>query len=369
MSRHCFLIAGEASGDMHAAHLVSALRAQCPTMTFAGVGGEKMAQAGVSLCLDYGETAFMGIVDVVRNMGRIRRNFRIVEQALLAAQPEVVVLIDYPSFNLRIARYCRKHLPQARVVWYIPPKVWAWKSWRVHRIAQESDLVLGIFPFEPAFYRRYGYECTYVGNPTASALRGSRAAAPADGEVQELVLLPGSRLSEVRHCLPVMLEAARCIANTHITVTAAPGIADEHYTRLLGAGETLTRDTYEAVRKAHAAIVNSGTATLETALLGCPQVAVYHLYAARLLGWLRPILQHRIFRTPYFTLVNILAGREVIRELVANDFTADKVETEVRRLLTDRAAREDMLREYRRIEELLGEADAPTEAARLILRI
>ena len=233
--------------------------------------------------------AFMGFAAVLRNMGQVKQNFRITEEALLFEQPDVLILIDYPSFNLRIASFCRKHLPGTRIVYYIPPKVWAWKRRRIHQIAKLCDEVLGIFPFEPDFYARYGYRCTYVGNPTAEEIgKGERLKGKGERN-QTIVILPGSRPSEIKHCLPKMLEAARRFPDYSITVCSAPGIEDEFYTPYLSAHEALTRDTYASVCEASAAIVNSGTATLETALLGCPQVAVYHLACVKMDRVNRPL--------------------------------------------------------------------------------
>ena len=255
--------------------------------------------------------AYMGFVDVLRNLSKVRRNLRIAREALRSEQPDVLILVDYPSFNLRIAAYCRRHLPKTRIIYYIPPKVWAWKSWRIHRIARLCDQIWGIFPFETDYYARRGYTCTYVGNPTAAAIDAYRAGTPAPQREPIIALLPGSR-----------------------------------------EGETLSRHTYATVSRATAAIVNSGTATLETALLGCPQVAVYHLSCSRFLGWIRR-LQPLFFSIRHFTLVNILADKELIPELVANDFTADNIERELRRLLTDEGAKRNMLAGYEHISSLL----------------
>lgn len=399
-----FVIAGEASGDLHAANLMRSLSLEDKDASFVGLGGDKMRAAGCDIRVDYRDMAYMGVVAVLANLPKIRRNFRIARAALRETRPDVLILIDYPSFNLRMAAFCRKHLPATRIVYYIPPKVWAWKSWRVHRIARYADDVLGIFPFEPAFYARYGYRCQYVGNPTADcirtwqqshqaertnneiektdlsadhpthvasryyspSLRGAGGAPPpTKGEEKEVVaLLPGSRSSEIRHCLPTMLEAARRVAGTdyRIVVAAAPGIDDSFYAPYLR-GEALTRDTYTLVSSARAAVVNSGTATLETALLGCPQTAVYYIACSRWLEWLiRPVL----FRTKYFTLVNIIPQQEVIQELIASRFTVSNVEHELQRLLTDEHYRHTMLTRYHHLSHLLGSRPASTTAADII---
>ena len=169
-----FLIAGEASGDMHTANLMAALREKDPQAVFVGLGGDKMRAQGCQIYVDYREMAYMGFVAVFKNLGKIKRNLQTAKQALLQEQPDVLVLIDYPSFNLKIAAFCKKHLPQTKIIYYIPPKIWAWKAWRVHQIARYCDEILGIFPFEPAFYDKYGYKCQYVGNPVADSIRSWR---------------------------------------------------------------------------------------------------------------------------------------------------------------------------------------------------
>ena len=311
--------------------------------------------------------AFMGIAAVVRHWRDVKDNFRIAREALLSEQPDTLVLIDYPSFNLRMAAFCRKHLPKTRIIYYIPPKVWAWKKRRVHRIARLCDEVLGIFPFEPAFYAKYGYRCTYVGNPTAEEIERfvqSRKTANAQSR-ETIALLPGSRPSEISNSLPRMMDAARRFPDYHLVVCAAPGIEDAFYTPYLRAGETLTRDTYATVQQASAAVVNSGTATLETALFGCPQVAVYHLahsWFFALIRWAQPF----VFSIRYFTLVNIIAGKEVIKEYLANDFTADNVAAELQRLLTDEVYKKEMLASYKHLSQSLGALPASATAADII---
>ena len=371
MARY-FVIAGEASGDLHAAALIEQIKVLDPEAQCTGLGGDRMAAAGCFLYQDYRKMAFMGFAAVLANLHQIRRNFSIAKQALLDQKPDALILIDYPSFNLQMAAFCRKYLPETKIYYYIPPKVWAWKRRRVHKIARLCDEVLGIFPFEPAFYAQYGYRCTYVGNPTAEELKTRveskkvLTSTPVNVESRkEIAILPGSRLSEISHCLPRMLDAARRYPDYAITVAAAPGIDDAFYASYLNVNETLTRDTYTLVQRAQAAIVNSGTATLETALLGCPQVAVYHLALSWLIGilrWMQPLF----FSIPYFTLVNIIAGREVIKECIANEFTTDKVAAELGRLLTDESHKKEMLASYEQIRSILGDSSAAVSAAHII---
>lgn len=371
-----FIIAGEASGDLHGSNLMKALRARDPQAVFVGLGGDKMREEGCDIRVDYREMAYMGFVAVIANLHKVRRNMRIAQEALLTEKPDTLILIDYPSFNLRIAKFCHEHLPETRIIYYIPPKIWAWKEWRVHQIAKYAHDILGIFPFEPAFYAKHGYQCQYVGNPTADCIREFRIknlelrSCENEFKIQNsnsiIALLPGSRRSEISHCLPTMLAAARQVAGEkyRIVVTAAPGIEDSFYQPYLQ-GETLMRDTYTLLAEACAAVVNSGTATLETALIGCPQTAVYHVAGSRYTEWLlKPIM----FKIKHFTLVNIIAGKEVIQELVASRFTQDNIEKELRRLLHDTAYREQMLQEYQQIHAILGTESAPNNTASIICK-
>ena len=413
-----FLLSGEASGDLHAANLIKSLRTKDAQASFVGLGGDKMRAEGCDIRVDYRDMAYMGIVAVLQNLHKIQRNFRIAKQSLLEEQPDVLILIDYPSFNLRMAKFCKKHLPHTRIIYYIPPKIWAWKKRRVHTIAKYCDQVLGIFPFEPAFYAKYGYQCQYVGNPTADSIRSFNlqrndlpsTASNASDLLPTIALLPGSRRSEISHCLPTMLQAARLVAKDQyqIIVTAAPGIEDSFYLPFLQQGETLARDTYNIVAQAKAAIVNSGTATLETALIGCPQAAVYHVTGSK---YLEKILRPIIFTIPHFTLVNIIPHyttlnnptpsyttlnnptpsyttlnnpipsyttlnnptppytTPTIQELIASRFTVENVAHELNRLLHDEPYRQTMLSNYQHLWHILGSQSAADTAATLITHL
>ena len=367
-----FLIAGEASGDLHAARLIEELRKRDSAASFTGLGGDKMRDAGCEVLVHYREMAYMGIVAVLQNLGKIRHNFRTAKAGLLREKPDVLLLIDYPSFNLKMAAFCRKHLPATKIYYYIPPKVWAWKTWRVHRIARLCDEVLGIFPFEPAFYAGYGYRCRYVGNPTAEEIALWKTQHESIPRENLIAILPGSRKGEISTCLPAMVAAAKRVAEQiakqegeryEIVVAGAPGIDDAFYAPYLrGTSIRCTRDTYRLVSQAAAAVVNSGTATLETALLGCPQVAVYHIACSKHLMWLKPL----IFSIPYFTLVNLIAEREVIKELVGGYFTQTNLEQELTRLLTDAAYRQRMTEAYEDISRRLSSTPTAQNAACII---
>lgn len=356
-----FLIAGEASGDIHASALVRSIRERHPEARFVGLGGDAMQAENVYLYQDYRKMAYMGFVEVIKHLSDVRRNFRIAQEALLRERPDLLILIDYPSFNLRMAAYCREHLPHTRIFYYIPPKVWAWKKWRVHKIAKLSDAIFGIFPFEPAFYQRYGYRCTYVGNPCVAEI--GPAPLP-DAPRSGIAILPGSRRGEIKHCLPKMIAAAeealrRTGSSESIVIAAAPGIEPAFY-QSLSKGYPLRLDqTHDLLASSRAAIVNSGTATLEAALLDCPQVPVYHI-TCPWIAHLRPLL----FASPYFTLPNIILQREVVREKIAYKFTVPEVADELTMLLANAAYRHTQSCAYAEIRQLLGDADAALEVAK-----
>lgn len=367
-----FIISGEASGDQHAARLMHALKERDGEALFAGLGGDAMREEGAKLYQDYREMAFMGIFAVLANMGKVRRNFRIAQEALKQERPDALILVDYPSFNLRMAEYCKKKLPNTKIYYYIPPKVWAWKSWRIHKIARLSNEVLGIFPFEPTYYATRGYHCHYTGNPTAEAIAESQKQDAASRK-KYIAVLPGSRKSEIQHCLKKMLDAAEQAAPQHdIIVAAAPGQDVTLYTKLIGDRKKVrlaSGDTYTILRHADAAIVNSGTATLEAALTGCPQVAVYHI-AVPFAIYLAPLLFHKTYsreaKRSFFTLPNIILRKEVIKEFIGSRFTIKNVADEVRRLLNDEQYKEEQQKNYHQIAKALGDGKASENAAKTI---
>ena len=391
-----FFLIGEASGDLHASHLIEAIKQQDPAASFSGFGGDKMAAAGCTLYRHIRDLAFMGFVAVLKNISTIRQNFAIAKQALLDEQPDVLVLVDYPSFNLKMAKFARQHLPSLQIVYYIPPKVWAWKQWRRKTILQLCDQVLCIFPFEPAFYldpsqpplkgAEKRAQVVYVGNPTAeeclSAQRSFSDSGPTAQRSKIIALLPGSRRSEIKHCLPKMLAAARRFPDYEIRIAQAPSIPTAFYEQILSTlnstlsttlNSTLSTLNYDLLCKSEVAIVNSGTATLEAALLGCPEVAVYHIALPHLAG----LIWKAVFTIRHFTLPNIILDlrdeqgkpKEVIRELIAYLFTVDNIEAEVKRLLTDNEYRQTMLQHFDELRTLLGDQPVASVAARYITKL
>ena len=372
-----FFLVGEASGDLHASHLMQQIKKQDPTASFSGFGGDKMAAEGCCLYRHISDLAYMGVVAVLSNADKIRASFAIAKEKLLTDQPDVLILVDYPSFNLKMAQFARKHLPNIRIVYYIPPKVWAWKKWRRKTILKVCDQVLCIFPFEPAFYQtpntKRQTQVVYVGNPSAEEVLSSVGGLSGDSRSKIIAILPGSRRSEIKHCLPKMLAAARRFPDYEIRISQAPSIPTEFYEQVVGKSTLpLYSSTPLLLQAASVAIINSGTATLEAALIGCPQVAVYHVACPHLLR----LIWKAIFTIRHFTLPNIILDKrdeqgqpkEVIRELIADLFTVDNIEAEVRRLLTDDEYRQTMLADYDAIQQLLGNKKASVEAARLIVK-
>ncbi len=366
---HYFLIAGEASGDLHASTLIRALRERDPQARFTFLGGDLMAdEAGTKPVVHYSRMAFMGFIDVIKNLGQIRRNYRAARQAITEARPDCLILIDYPSFNLDMAAYAKKlGIP---VFYFISPKVWAWKEYRVKAIRRLVDRMLCILPFEVDFYARHGMKVDYVGNPSVAEVEKYLAQAPGLEDFLAsrgldprpiIALLPGSRKGEIKDNLPIMVEAVRDFSDFQPVIAGAPGIDDDFYSSLTTL--PVVRDsTFALLRHARAALVTSGTATLETALAGVPQVVVY-----RSVGWKisYDIMKH-ILKVRHVSLPNLIVDREIVLELLLHQCTPGSVSAHLRPLLSDTHARREMLEGYAQMRELLTSLPAATTAARII---
>lgn len=368
---HYFLIAGEASGDLHASTLIRALRERDPRARFTFLGGDLMAaEAQTEPVVHYRRMAFMGFVDVVKNLGQIRRNYRAAREAIARSGADCLILIDYPSFNLDMAKYAKRlGLP---VFYFISPKVWAWKEYRVKAIRRLVDRMMCILPFEVAFYRRHGMEVDYVGNPSVAEVDKLLAQAPSREDFLSarhldsrpiVALLPGSRKGEIKDNLPVMLEAVRQFPEYQPVIAGAPGIDDDLY-RAVTSLPVLRDSTFAILRHARAALVTSGTATLETALAGVPQVVLY-----RSVGWrLTYEIMKRILKVKYVSLPNLIVDDEIIPEMLLHQCTPGNVAARLRPLLTDTPERAEMLSGYRHMRALLGTGDAADNAARIIIK-
>lgn len=368
-----YLIAGEASGDLHASNLMRAIKNTDPQADFRFLGGDLMKQVGGTLVKHYREMAFMGFIPVLMNLRTILRNMQVCREDIRRYQPDVVILIDYPGFNLKIAKYVKTvlHIP---VHYYISPKIWAWKQYRIKDFRKYVDHLYSILPFEPAFFQRLDYQVDYVGNPSVDSvsnyqLRESvgkstffRMNRLADKPI--LALLAGSRKQEIRDNLPVMLRVAAQFPEYQPIIAGAPGIDPAYYRQYTDASvQILFQQTYPLLQHSDVALVTSGTATLETALFRVPQVVCYYVPAGRLASF---IFRH-FFHTPYISLVNLISGKEVVQELFGERFSEEIITTELKRIVYDKAYRETMLQNYDEMISILGEPGASHRAAELIV--
>lgn len=372
-----YLIAGEASGDLHASNLMEALKKEDREAEFRFFGGERMQAAGGTLVRHYREMAYMGVVPVLLHARTIGRNMHACREDIRTYRPDVVIPVDYPGFNLRIAKFVKTQL-NLPVYYYISPKIWAWKKYRIRSLRRYVDHLFCILPFEVAFFRTLHYPVDYVGNPSVdsvSAFRSGEAnrlytfkkANGLDTSLPLIALLAGSRKAEIRQNLPAMLAAVAQFPGFRAVVAAAPGLTPEDYRQVTGNDHSLKilyGQTYELLAHASAAIVTSGTATLETALFRVPQVVCYAFAGGRLINY---IFDH-LFHVPYISLVNLIAGKEIVRELFGANFSAQKIREELRRIIEDNAYKNKMLRGYDRVSALLGLPGASTRAAKLIVR-
>lgn len=371
-----FLIAGEASGDLHAAHLMRALRERDADAAFQCIGGDAMQAAGGELLRHYSGLAYMGFLPVALHARTILRGMAECKAHLRAHRPDVVILVDYPGFNLSIARTLRtEHLCPA--FYYIPPKVWAWKEGRVRRLKRDVDAIFSILPFEKAFFEeKHHCRVTYVGNPTVDEVAAycARHGAPQpDGRT--LALLPGSRRQEVERNLLLMLRGAAphvAAGRCDVAIAAAPALPRPLYEGIIRRSgldpkqvTLVDQDTYGLLSHAAAALVTSGTATLETALLGVPQAVCY----ATPMGHLVKKVQPHFLHVPYISLVNLIAEREVVPELVGSDMNARSAEQWIGRLLPGGEAREAQRRGYAEVARRLGPSGAPDRAADTMLAL
>ncbi|MFV0378396.1 MAG: lipid-A-disaccharide synthase [Mangrovibacterium sp.] len=366
-----FFIVGEASGDLHASNLISELVKADPQAEVRGFGGELMEQAGMQLLKHYREMAFMGFIPVLMNLSAIKRNFNQCQEQLADFMPDVLVLVDYPGFNLRMAKFAKQL--GLKVYYYISPKVWVWKSRRVKEIKELVDEMFTIFPFETEFYARYNYPVNYVGNPVLDAIQARRTEKSfgtfcAENQLNDkpvLALVPGSRLQEIKSLLPRMLKAVNSVNTHQIVVTAAPNIPDQVYISLVnGFHVNILRDkTYEVLQMADAAVVASGTVTLETAVLRCPQLVCYRMGGGALLFYIGKFF----LGIRWVSLVNIILQRMAVPELLQHNCTVGNIRKEAHRLLEDTNYRTGIMASYDELHEKLGGEGASRRTALLML--
>lgn len=370
-----YLIVGEASGDLHASRLMQSLMQYDPAAEFRFLGGDLMQRVGGTRVKHYRELAYMGFVPVLLHLPTIFKNMKMCKEDIVRWQPDVVILIDYPGFNLSIAKYVKKNT-NIPVFYYISPKIWAWKEWRIKAIKRDVKEMFSILPFEIAFYeKKHHYKIHYVGNPTKEEVdnfqhvyteskdefcqRNNLSSKPI------IAILAGSRKQEIKDNLPSMLEAARHFEDYQMVIAAAPSIEKSYYKKYLGDSEAkmVELQTYELLTHSTAALVTSGTATLETALLNVPQVVCYETPVPKLI---RFAFKH-IIKVRFISLVNLIADKEIVQELLADRFSIYNIANELYRILPGQPARERMLADYQIVRERLGDAIAPDNAARIIV--
>ena len=368
-----FLIAGEASGDLHASNLMAALKEKDPEADFRFFGGDLMQAVGGTLVKHYREMAFMGFIPVLLNLRTILNNMKTCQEDIRKYQPDVVILIDYPGFNLKIAKFVKTvlHLP---VYYYISPKIWAWKQYRIKDFRRYVDRMFCILPFETEFFRKLDYSVDYVGNPSVDSVaqyKEKQANRPdtfmADERLPDkpiLALLAGSRRQEIKDNLPTMLEVAAAYPDYQPVIAGAPGLEPEYYKQYIGnhPAKIIFGKTYDLLQHSRAALVTSGTATLETSLFRVPQVVCYYVVA----GPLGSFIFRNFFHTKYISLVNLIAGREVVQELFGARFSYQQIHDELGKILHDTAYRQQMLDGYDEIIQMLGKPGASQRTAELI---
>ena len=400
-----YLIAGEASGDLHASHLMQALKQRDTEAEFRFFGGDMMTAVGGTRVRHYRELAYMGFIPVLLHLPTILRNMKMCKQDIAQWRPDAVILVDYPGFNLKIAKFVKRwkvngggwkentptadispstrhtspsttapsslHLPPStQIFYYISPKIWAWKEYRIKNIKRDVDELFSILPFEIEFFeQKHHYPIHYVGNPTAQEVREwLKVISPSTlhPSPSTIALLAGSRKQEIKDNLPAMIEATKHLAGQYdIVLAGAPGIDPDYYQQFLAGSSVrlVVNETYPLLAKATAALVTSGTATLETCMFRVPQVVCYETPLPRLIGFLK----RHVLKVKWISLVNLIANREVVRELVAETFSVENIRHELEAILPGGDKRERMLSEYEEVHRLLGDSNAPDEAARIMI--
>lgn len=370
-----YLIVGEASGDLHASRLMQSLKQYDPDAEFRFFGGDLMEKAGGTRVKHYRDLAYMGFIPVLLHLPTIFKNMKMCKEDIVQWKPDAVILIDYPGFNLNIAKFVKKNT-NIPVYYYISPKIWAWKEWRIKAIKRDVKEMFSILPFEIPFYeKKHHYKIHYVGNPTAEEVdnfrhvyteskdefcrRNSLSSKPI------IAILAGSRKQEIKDNLPSMLEAARHFEDYQMVVAAAPSITESYYKKYLGDSEAkmVKTQTYELLSHATAALVTSGTATLETALLNIPQVVCYETPVPKLI---RFAFKH-IIKVRFISLVNLIADKEIVQELLADRFSIRNIANELYRILPGQPSRDRMLADYQLVRDRLGNEVAPDNAARIMV--
>ncbi|MBR1401347.1 MAG: lipid-A-disaccharide synthase [Prevotella sp.] len=374
-----YLIVGEASGDLHASHLMKSLKKYDERAEFRFFGGDLMAAQGGTLVRHYKQLAYMGFIPVLLHLPAIFRNMSFCKQDIMEWDPDAVILVDYPGFNLSIAKYihAKTDIP---VYYYISPKIWAWKEYRIKNIRRDVDELFSILPFEVQFYeQKHHFPIHYVGNPTADEVREYLTNRHEKSEDEEdateikstskpvIALLAGSRKQEIKDNLPAMLQAASSFKDYELILAGAPGIEESYYNTFVKGYHVkiVHNKTFALLSHATAALVTSGTATLETALFNVPQVVCYKTPVPHLIRF----AYNHVIKCKYISLVNLIADKEIVQELLADRFSVKNIYKELEKILPDSSAREEMLKGYAEVRRCLGDAVAPDNAAKLMVEL
>lgn len=362
-----YLIAGERSGDLHGSNLVKALQQHDSQASFRGFGGSYMKEAGVEVVVDYSQLAFMGFLAVIANLRTISKLLKLCKQDILAFNPDVIILIDYAGFNLRIARFAKEK--NLKVFYYISPKVWAWNTGRAWKLKANVDHLFSILPFEKDFFKKFDWDVDYVGNPVLDAIKNFkpdlefRRKNDLLTERKIVALLPGSRSMELKRMIPVMAEVVRMNPDYQFVVAAVKTLDEQLYAPLRenSSVKFVYESTYDLLTHARAAIVTSGTATLETGLFKVPQAVIYKA------GLLEYWLLKQLVKIPFISLSNLIANRLVIKEFIQHEMTASNLNAELKQLVDDTPTRKKMLNDYDDVYRMLDTGSASENAARLMV--
>ena len=366
-----YFIAGEASGDLHASNLIRELVKVDQEAQIQGFGGELMKQAGMQLSKHYSEMAFMGIIPVLMNLKAIKKNFSTCEKDILDFQPDVLILVDYPGFNLRMAKFAKKH--NISVFYFISPKIWAWKKGRIKKIRAFVDEMFTILPFETEFYKKLNFEVNYVGSPVLDSVIKRLKPADFEGFVYDnkltdksvIALLPGSRLQEIKSLLPRMLEAASSFSDYQVVVAAAPNIDQAVYNELLGSYKAalIFDQTYRLMQHADVAVLASGTVSLEAGVIKTPQIVCYRMAGGFLFFWIGKM----VLKIDWVSLVNLILRRTAVRELLQHHCSARNIRKELDLILNNKYYREEIKESYEELHLQLGKPGASARTAALMV--
>jgi lipid-A-disaccharide synthase len=364
-----YIIAGEASGDLHASNLIKQLKQLDRSAEVRGWGGDLMKAQGADLVKHYRELAFMGFIEVIANLKTILKNIELCKNDVMKFQPDALILVDYPGFNLRIAKFA--HSIGLKVFYYISPQVWAWKQSRVHSIKKNVDCMFVILPFEKDFYKKFNYDVTFVGHPLLDVINETTTTDTFKEQwllknnlpgKPVVALLPGSRKQEITTMLPVMISVSNDFKNYQFVIGAAPSVSKTFYEKLIAGADVkiVYNQSYDLLKASEAALVTSGTATLETALFEVPEVVCYK---GNILSY---HIARQLVRVDYISLVNLILKKPALKELIQSDFTREHLKTELSKLLNNSTYRNEMIQNFKELKEMLGGKGASEKTAREI---